>query len=253
MATYSNNHILFDNVVKSYNGKRVLNHFSFSIHENEFVALIGNNGCGKTTTINILCNLIPYDEGEVFILGSKVTPKYVSYKNKLGIVLSSPFLIDEFSTIEYLTFVGEFQFLNKKETEIRARDIIKLFELEEHEAKPIKHLSSGNKMKVSLAAAMIHNPKILILDEPFVNLDIKTIQRLTETLRSFRGKKTVFITSHNLDLVVDLCDRFLVMEKGSLLVEIGSKENISSHELKEKIKSHLTASNHSIEQINWLK
>lgn len=253
MANYSKNHILFDNVVKSYSGKAVLNHLSFSVNENDFVALIGNNGCGKTTTINILCNLLPFDDGKVAIFGSTVTPKYDSYKREFGIVLSSPYLIEEFSTVEYLAFVGEFQFLQKKEINIRLRDIIQLFELEEHKFKPIKQLSSGNKMKVSLAAAMIHNPKVLILDEPFVNLDIRTIQSLTETLRALKGKKTVFITSHNLDLVVDLCDRFLIMDNGSILIEIPHEDNVSSDELKEKIKSYLISSNRAIDQINWLK
>ena len=254
MSSYmKNDFISFENVIKSYSGKRALNEFSFSINENDFVALIGNNGCGKTTTINVLCNLPNYDVGKVVVFGSKVTPKYISYKNKFGVVLSSPYLIEEFSPREYLSFVGEFQFVDKKEVKNRIKDLFQLLELEEYQTKPIKNLSSGSKMKVSLASALIHNPKILILDEPFINLDINTIQRLTDILKSFKGKKTVLITSHSLDLVVDLCDRFLIMENGTLLTEIKNEENLSSNELKEKLKNYLISPERSIEQIDWLE
>jgi len=246
------NQIWFDNVTKLYSSKPVLNKLSFSIAENEFVALIGNNGCGKTTTINILCNLAPYENGSVYIFGSKVTPAYTSYKTQLGIVLSTHYSITEFSIIDYLSFVGEFQFLKKSEVKARLEDLLRLFELEDHSHKAIKHLSSGNKMKVSLAAALIHNPKILILDEPFVNLDIKSIQTITEIIRGFRGKKTVFITSHNLDLVVDLCDRFLLMENGKILTEISNNEGLTPGELKEKIKAQLISGTSSIKEIEWL-
>jgi ABC-2 type transport system ATP-binding protein len=246
------NQIWFDNVTKLYSGKPVLNKLSFSIAENEFVALIGNNGCGKTTTINILCNLIPYENGNVYVFGSKVSAAYTSYKTQLGIVLSTHYSIPEFSVIEYLSFVGEFQFLKKSEVKARLEDLLSLFELKDYKDKTIKHLSSGNKMKVSIAAALIHNPKILILDEPFVNLDIKTIQTITEILKRFRGKKTVFITSHNLDLVIDLCDRFLIMETGKILTEINNNEGLTPRELKEKIKAHLVSKTSSIKEIEWL-
>jgi len=224
-----------------------------SIHENDFVALVGNNGCGKTTTINILCNLVSYDEGEVRVFGKKVTKDYTSYKSKLGIVLSTPYLIGEFSVTDYLSFVGKFQFLSRHDIKTRTGDIIRLFDLAEYAALAIKNLSSGNKMKVSLAAALIHNPEILVLDEPFVNLDIRTIQNLTDILKSFKGKKTIFITSHNLDLVTDLCSRFLIMEKGSILTEVTNSSGLTTTELKEQIKGYLTSGNKPVEQIDWLK
>lgn len=246
------NQIWFDNVTKLYSSKPVLNGLSFSIAENEFVALIGNNGCGKTTTINTLCNLVPYDNGSAYVFGSKVTPTYTSYKTQLGIVLSTHYSITEFSIIDYLSFVGEFQFLKKSEVKTRLEDLLHLFELGDHKHKAIKHLSSGNKMKVSIAAALIHNPKILILDEPFVNLDIKTIQIIIDIIKRFKGKKTVFITSHNLDLVVDLCNRFLLMENGKILTEINNNEGLTSGELKEKIKAHLISETSLIKEIEWL-
>ena len=96
------NIIQFKEVVKTYSGKIVLNQLSFEIKKNESIALIGNNGCGKTTTINVLCNLTNYEKGKVIIQGNKVTESYASYKQNLGIVLSSPYYIEEFNIIEYL-------------------------------------------------------------------------------------------------------------------------------------------------------
>ncbi|MGF1587312.1 MAG: ABC transporter ATP-binding protein [Bacteroidales bacterium] len=246
------NQIWFDNSTKLYSNKPVLNKLSFTIAENEYVALIGNNGCGKTTTINVLCNLVPYEKGNVYVFGSKVTPAYTSYKDQLGIVLSTHYSIREFSIVDYLSFVGEFQFLKRKEVRARLEDLLRLFELEDQKHKTLKYLSSGNLMKVSIAAALIHNPKILVLDEPFANLDIRTIQTIIEIIKRFRGKKTVFITSHNIDLVVDLCDRFLLMENGRILTEINNNERLTSRELKEKIKTYLVSKTISVKEIDWL-
>src|SRR5690606_20800384 len=158
--------------------------------------------------------------GRASILGSRITPGYSSYKKNLGIVLSTHYSIDTFSVTDYLSFVGEFQSLKKKQIKERIEDLLVLLELQNESRKAIKDLSSGNKMKVSLAAALIHNPRILILDEPFVNLDIKSTQTISEILKSFKGKKTVLITSHNLDLVVELCDRFLLMETGTIIAQV---------------------------------
>ena len=244
--------ISFENVVKSFSRNKVLNKLSFDIKENDFIAIIGNNGCGKTTTINILCNLLNYDEGEVIILGKKVNPKYNSYKNKLGIILSSPYIIEELTPEEYLSFVGEFQFLKKEKIKIRVRDMIGLFDLEEHKFKAIKNLSSGNRMKISLATAMIHNPSILVLDEPFINLDIGMQEQLKTILKGFKTKKTLFITSHNLDLVADLCDTFLIMDKGMIISKIHKNQQSGIEEIKEEIKTLLTKEKRKID-LEWLQ
>jgi ABC-2 type transport system ATP-binding protein len=106
-----NSLLSFKNILKSYQGKQVLKNLDFSINQNSFVGLIGNNGCGKTTTIHILCNLITYESGEYHFEEKKVTPQYVSFKNKLGIVLSKPYYIEEFSVVEYWKFVAKFQYV----------------------------------------------------------------------------------------------------------------------------------------------
>lgn len=248
----SKKHILFDKVSRSFDGVRALNKLSFSVDENEFVALVGNNGCGKSTTINIICNFIPHDEGSAYVLDTKIVPGNSSYKSQLGIVLSSHYSIAEFSATEYLSFVAEFQKVDKKEAKTRINDLFGVLAFDEHKSKKIKDLSSGSRMKVSVAAALIHNPKLLILDEPFVNLDVQTVDALKHLLLEFKEKKTLFITSHNIDLVSELCSRFIVMEEGSVKAEIVNDRNLPSHEVKELIRSHLVKENNPVKKLDWL-
>ena len=209
--------IEFVDVVKKYKETKALGGLSFTIGTNEFVALVGNNGCGKSTTINILCNLISYNSGDVFVFNKKVTPYFVSYKSRLGVLLSRPIFINEFSPYEYLNFVCKFQNVDNNLMQQRIEDVINIFRIANSKSKKIDNYSSGDKMKISFAAAIIHNPSILILDEPFINLDIQTIDFLLTLLSSFKNKKTLFITSHNLDLITNLCERFLIMEDGKII------------------------------------
>ncbi len=246
------NHIIsFDKVSFSYEEELTLNNLSFFVRDKSNVALIGNNGCGKSTTIHILCNLISYHSGDVFVFNRKLTANYVSYKSRLGIVLSNPYFVEDFTVVEYFKFAGKFQNIPKNELPKRIDDLLGLFDIEDKKL-PIKKLSSGNKMKVSLAAAMIHNPEILILDEPFVNLDIESIEKIVAILKSFRGSKTLFITSHNLDLVGDLCDEFLIMDKGTIVNHLLKDNFHDFYEMKKFIKNKLTKRNSSL-GLNWLR
>lgn len=243
--------LTFNNVEKNYCKTPALKNLSFNIKDKDFVALVGNNACGKTTTINIICNLIKYDNGEVQAFGKKVTPNYVSYKNKLGIVLSKPYYVEVFTTVEYLKFVGKFQYVPKNEINQRINDLVELFELETERNKAIRNLSSGNQMKVTLGAALIHNPELLVLDEPFINIDIATTEKIMNILKGFKGKKTIFITSHNLDLVIELCDNFLIMDKGKIIQNINKTDFKNTTTLKEKVKKLLVKEYKEI-NLSWL-
>jgi ABC-2 type transport system ATP-binding protein len=245
--------IEFIDVVKRYKDTKALNGLSFTIGTNEFVALVGNNGCGKTTTINILCNLISYDSGDVFVFDKKVTPYYVSFKSKLGVLLSRPIFINEFSPYEYLSFVCKFQNVDNNLIQQRIEEVISIFGIANSKSKKIDNYSSGDKMKISFAAAIIHNPLILILDEPFIHLDIQTIDFLVTLLSSFKNKKTLFITSHNLDLVTILCERFLIMEDGRIIADFPKSTYTSLEAIKILIKERIVKHKTNIDTLDWLK
>ena len=201
--------------------------------------------------MDIICNLIRYDKGEVKAFGTKITSNYISYKNKLGIVLSKPYYVEVFTPVEYLKFACKFQYVPKNEINQRITDLIELFELETDKNKPIKYLSSGNQMKVTLCAALIHNPELLLLDEPFINIDIATTEKIMNVLESFKGKKTILITSHNLDLVIELCDNFLIMDKGKIIQSICKTDYNNTTTLKNEVKKLLVKENKEI-NLSWL-
>lgn len=244
--------IRFDRVTKKYSKNIALNKLTFDISNYNNTALVGNNGCGKTTTINVICNLIKYDSGKAYIFKKLITPSYNSYKNKIGFVLSTPCFINEFSLTEYWRFVCRFQKVPPKEINNRIEDLIILFELQNESNKKIKKLSSGNQMKVSIGAALIHNPELIILDEPFVNLDIKTTERLIAVFKGFERKKKIFITSHHLDLVAELCENFLIMDEGKIIYKIDKSRIENQQMIKEHIYHRLTKFKRNI-NLAWLE
>lgn len=244
--------IKFENILKLFGTKEALSNLSFEVHEHSAVALVGNNGCGKSTTIHALCNLVGYDKGELRFEGRKITPDHVTYKRQLGILLSKPYYIEDFNVPEYWEFVCRFQEVPRKDVKRRIADLIVLLELEEYAQKPIRELSSGNQMKVSLGGALIHNPKMLVLDEPFINLDIRTTDKVMNILKGFSGKKTILITSHQLELVADLCDRFLIMDNGQIVSDLEKKDFESSAALKDYVRRFLAKEDDPID-LGWLK
>jgi len=243
--------VTFNNVKKRYGKEWALNGINLELKKNDFVALIGNNGCGKTTTVNVLCNIINYDTGSVYIEDQILTSHYVSYKSKVGISLSEPFYIDDFNIVEYWKFVCKFQKVPGNQVAKRIKDILLLLDLENDKKKRIRKLSSGNQMKVTIGAALLHNPEILVLDEPFIHLDIKSIEKVILILKSFKGKKTLFITSHNLDLVADLCDTFLIIENGKIQMQLKKSEFEDINSLKNNVKKTIAKDN-IINDISWL-
>lgn len=240
----------FIDVIKKYGSQTALHELSLKLKDKSFTALIGNNGCGKTTAIRVLCNIIDSNSGQVLLDGSVIKPDDNAYRGNMGIILSTPHYVENFTVKEYLRFVSKFQKVPKREINCRIRDILSLLEIEEPR-KVIRKLSSGNQMKVSMAAALIHNPEFLVLDEPFINLDITTTQRLITLLIGFKGKKTLLITSHDLDTVANLCDEFLIMDQGKIMLRLHKDDFASIEALKEEIKLKLTK-REDVQHLAWL-
>jgi ABC-type multidrug transport system ATPase subunit len=241
----------FDSISKSYNKKNVLKNCSFELYKNDFVGLIGNNGSGKTTVAKILLNLIPTDSGVLKVFDKKVVGTYVGYRSKIGIVLADPFYIEDFTPIQYLKFVCSCQSVSKDEIDKRVTDICNLFDIQDRQ-KRIKQLSAGNQKKVSIAASLIHNPDVLIMDEPFTNLDLKTQQILTDLLLKFQPSKTLLITSHNLDLLLGICSRFLMLDEGNIKLDIRKNDQDSIDLMKDTIKAAVKKSA-LFSSLDWLK
>jgi len=246
-----NNIIQFINVTKRYNDLKALNKSTFNVKINSFTALAGNNGSGKTTTINILCNLIRYDSGEVNIFGNRIVSNDNHYRSRFGIVLCNSYAIEVFNISEYLKFVCKFQNVPSDKAKSRIEDLIELFDMSAVRKKPISSLSSGMKMCVSLAAALIHDPEILVFDEPFIHLDIENQEKVISILEGLRSKKTLFITSHNLELVTRLCTHFLIIRNGEIISEIEKVKGDTETILKERIKSNIIRKDKNY-HLDWL-
>ena len=243
--------IEFKNLIKRYKKTLALDELTFSINEGSCTALIGNNGSGKTTTINVIGNITNYTNGEYFYKNKVVTPRYVSFKNELGMILSQPYYIEDFNTIEYWKFVAKYQKVPKTEIDLRISELMDILDLQDDKSVKIKDLSSGNQMKVTIGSSLIHNPEVLLLDEPFINLDIQTIKIFMDLLKSFKYRKTIFITSHNLDLVAELCDNFFIIDKGKIVKELEKKGNINIENLKQQVKDILVHHRHNL-KASWL-
>lgn len=244
--------IIFKDIKKNYGKVTALDGISFTVYENDRIGFIGNNGCGKTTTINIMCNILNYDSGDAYAFGKRITSNYVSYKSKLGIVLSEPYYIDDFSVEQYWKFVCRHHKVHADEIDGRIEDLIRFLNLNSDSKKRIHQLSSGNKSKVSIGSALLHNPELLVLDEPFVSVDIETVELVKELLKKHIGSKTFFITSHDLNLVIDLCNKFIIMEKGRILNVINPGEFSNHDDLKNYIKTTVIKNDQNSE-ISWLK
>ncbi len=239
------------NISKHYSKNLVLNDISFDIETGKATCLLGKNGAGKTTTVNIISGLLEQNEGHVYIDNQEISQTTYDYRRKFGYVFEEHMLIDKLTAKEYITLIAEMYDIPKNEYDIRIKSLLNFFELPDDNSKYIESYSLGMKVKTSLAAAMVNKPNYLILDEPFNGLDIISVNNLLSLLKNFiKQNGTIFITSHNLDLVSDLCDTFYVLDKGKIKTKLNKQDYSSKEELKNKVKNILIKEN-SVENINW--
>jgi ABC-2 type transport system ATP-binding protein len=210
------------NLVKAYHGVVVLNIPELKIEKGESFGLVGNNGAGKTTFFRLILDLIKANKGEILSQGIDVKST-TNWKAYTGSYLDENFLIDFLTPEEYFDFIGSVNNLSKGDIKKFLEQFEDFFNGEILERKKyIRELSRGNKQKVGIAAALISNPEILVLDEPFASLDPTTQIRLKSLLKQLQKEKrvTMLISSHDLNHVTEVCERIVVLDKGNMIHDI---------------------------------
>lgn len=213
------------NLRKVYGDKTVVNIENIQIEQGETVGLVGNNGAGKTTFFRMLLDLIRPTGGEILSKNENVA-QGDHWKSYTASFLDEGFLIDYLTPEEYFTFIGSLSNLSIADVSSYLTQYGEFFNNEIlNSGKYIRDFSKGNQVKVGIAAALMQKPEILILDEPFANLDPTTQIRLKNLLKAQAGSMTTFISSHDLNHVTDVCNRIILVEKGQVIKDFKTDEN----------------------------
>ncbi len=210
-------------LTKKFKEKTAVNEINLKINEGELFALLGTNGAGKTTTIKMLSTLILPTEGEIKILGLDIVKDRQKIKEILNVSPQETAIAPNLSVKENLEFMAGVYQIPKKEEKID--ELVKLFKLEEVLKQKAKTLSGGWQRKVSIAIALINDPKILFLDEPTLGLDVIARKELWNVIEKLKGKITIILTTHYMEEAESLSDRIGIMAKGNL-VDVGTAEEL---------------------------
>jgi ABC-2 type transport system ATP-binding protein len=218
--------IEINKLIKTYAGRMVTDIEQLTINNGETVGVIGNNGAGKTTLFRMLLDLIRPDSGEILSKGHNVAHND-QWKNYTASYLDEGFLIDYLTPEEYFIFIGGLHQMGVREVMDYLQSYEEFFNGEILErGKYIRDFSKGNQNKIGITAALMQQPELLVLDEPFANLDPTTQIRLKAHLRSLKSANlTTLISSHDLNHVTDVCDRIILFEKGKVIKDIYTNEN----------------------------
>ncbi len=212
-----------NNLTKKFKEKTAVHGINLQIKEGELFALLGTNGAGKTTTIKMISTLILPTDGEIKIEGLDIIKDRQKIKEILNVSPQETAIAPNLSVKENLEFIaGVYQILNKKE---KINELIKMFKLEEVLNQKAKTLSGGWQRKVSIAIALINEPKILFLDEPTLGLDVIARKELWSVIEKLKGKITIILTTHYMEEAESLSDRVGIMAKGNL-VDVGTPEEL---------------------------
>ncbi|MFN2438499.1 MAG: ABC transporter ATP-binding protein [Chitinophagaceae bacterium] len=228
--------ITIKNIGKAYNGQIVVDIPRLQIKQG-IVGLVGNNGAGKTTLFRLILDLIKADRGEILSMEKPVSGNE-EWKQYTAAYLDEGFLIQYLTPEEYFYFVGKLHNRSKADVDEYLLLFTNIFDSGIFRTgKYIRDLSKGNQLKVGIAACILQNPEILILDEPFANLDPSTQIRLMQLLKEIQVKKrmTILISSHDLNNITDLCGRILLMEKGKIIKDLQTSDD-TLNELEEYFK-----------------
>ncbi|MDX2045993.1 MAG: gliding motility-associated ABC transporter ATP-binding subunit GldA [Chitinophagaceae bacterium] len=229
------------NLLKTYGEQKAVNNISFTVNKGEIVGFLGPNGAGKSTTMKIVTGYLLPDAGEVSVCDINVAKKPLETKKKIGYLPESNPLYYDMYVREYIGFVAEVHKVKNQKAKIE--DVIALTGLKAESKKKIGQLSKGYKQRVGLAAALIHDPEVLILDEPTSGLDPNQLIEIREVIRRLGENKTILFSSHILQEVQALCERVIIINKGELAADdmLANLQQSSTQHIKVSFREALEA------------
>lgn len=228
--------ISIKNVSKTYNKqKKALKNVSFDVNDGEIFAFIGHNGAGKTTMIKSIIGILDFEEGDITVNNKSIKKNPIECKMEMAYVADNPDLYENMSAIDFINFICDMYNIPKDERKERIEKYSKMFDIDKNLNDDISSFSHGMKQKVALIAALSHNPNVLIMDEPFVGLDPKSVFDMKEIMRQMAKEgKTIFFSTHILDVAEKLCDRVAIIKDGNI-VKIGDMKTIKGDESLEQV------------------
>ncbi len=208
-----------ENLTKKYGEKKAVDSLSLTIAPGEIYGFIGHNGAGKTTTIKAVCGILDFDSGEIYVDGTSIKADPLKCKREIAYIPDNPDLYDFYTGVKYLNFIADIYGIPSDVRKERMRRYCDMFELTPELARPINEYSHGMKQKLAVISALIHSPKLWLLDEPFVGLDPKAAHTLKQIMREVcDGGGAIFFSTHVLEVAEKLCDRIAIIKNGRLVV-----------------------------------
>ena len=224
-----------ENLTKTYGEKRAVDNLSLHIAPGEIYGFIGHNGAGKTTTLKAVVGILQFDKGEVFIKGESIRKNPLACKQKIAYIPDNPDLYEFMTGIKFLNFIADIFGLPEEKRQERIRKYADLFEMTENLAQPIASYSHGMKQKLAIISAWIHEPKLIIMDEPFVGLDPKAAHILKQMMREICDEGgAIFFSTHVLEVAEKLCDKVAIIRNGQL-IQSGTMQEVKGDDSLEEV------------------
>ena len=224
-----------NHLTKTYGEKKAVDDLNLHINPGEIYGFIGHNGAGKTTTLKSVVGILRFDQGEILIDGKSVQTDLLACKREIAYIPDNPDLYDYMTGIKYLNFIADVFGVSAQDRQTRIRKYADLFELTEDLAQPIAAYSHGMKQKLAIIAAWLHQPKLIIMDEPFVGLDPKASHLLKGMMRDVcDAGGAIFFSTHVLEVAEKLCDKVAII-KGGKLIRSGTMEEVKGDDSLEDV------------------
>ena len=223
-----------ENLTKTYGSKKAVDDLSLTIESGHIYGFIGHNGAGKTTTLKAIAGIMEFDQGNIYIDGKSIKDKPLDCKKIMAYIPDNPDLYEYLSGIKYLNFISDVYGVSQDERTARIKKYGDMFEMTDSLGEPISAYSHGMKQKLAVISALIHEPKLIIMDEPFVGLDPKASHLLKELMRDLCNRGgAIFFSTHVLEVAEKLCDKIAIIKAGKLVVSGNTQDVIGDDSLEE--------------------